>query len=189
VSFEINFTPFQQRLSAIALAAIPISLLVMVLFQAIAGWIAHHERMAVLDRQLATYRELIDDQPRRAQQLAEFKAAGVQGAFFAGTSASSAASQIQNSVGQIVKSAGGAVTQSDVRVEAQPDSPVVRIAQHLRITCDIAALTKILHQVERARPSLFVDRLAIDDPGQSTVSSGPHQLDVDLSISSYLRVT
>jgi general secretion pathway protein M len=189
VSFEINLTPFQQRLFAIGLAAIPILLLVVVLFEAISGWIEHHERMGVLDRQLATYRELIDDQPQRAQQLSEFKAAGVEGAFYAGTTASSAASRIQSEVGQFVKSAGGTVTQSEIRVEAQPDSPVVLVAHHVRITCDIAALTKILHQIERARPSLFVERLSIDDPGQASVSSGPHQLDVDLSISGFLRVT
>jgi Type II secretion system (T2SS), protein M subtype b len=186
MSFEIDFTPLQKRILAVALAVIPVCVLIAVLFGAIVDWTEHHERMAVLAHERATYQQLIADLPRRTEEIAQIKASGVQQDIFPTSQVSGIAGRIESDMAQIVKSNGGTLTVAAAQIASNSDSPVVGISEHITFTSDIAGLVRILHQIAAKKPALFVERLTIDDPGQGEPAAGPHRLNVDLVVAGYM---
>jgi general secretion pathway protein M len=189
MSFEIVLTPLQKRIAAIALAAIPVLVLLGIAAGAMADWSEHHGRIAVLERERARYEQLAADLPRHALQISQIKASGAEQAFFPTAQVPKIAAQIQDTVAQAVKSAGGAVSQANVLTESDPDSPVVGVSEHVMFTCDIATLTRVLHRIAQASPLLFVERLAIDDAGEGDAPTGPHRLNIDMIVAGYMRVS
>jgi hypothetical protein len=189
MSFEIILTPLQKRILAIALAALPVCLILVILAGAIGGWSEHHARMAVLERERLTFKQLIDDLPRRTQEIAEIKNSGVRQYIFSATQVSAISGQIESDVAQAVKSVGGTMTQSNAQIVSDADSPADRISEHVAFTCDISGLVRVLHRIAEARPALFVDQLTIDDPGQGAPLAGPHRLNVNMIVTGYRRAT
>ncbi len=189
MSFEVDLTPLQKRVVALALVAIPVCILIAVSFGAVVGWTEHRERIAVLERERVTYEQLIADLPRRTQEIAEIKASGVQQDLFPTSQVSGIANRIESDVTQIVKSDGGALTEARAQIASNSDSPVVGISEHVTFTSDIAGLVRILHHLAGKKPSLFVERLTIDDPGQDEAPAGPHRLTVDMVVAGYMGAT
>jgi hypothetical protein len=189
MSFEFTPTGLQKRLFAIALAALPVIAIVAAIFGAVFDLSAHHARVAVLRRERATYEQLVVDQPRYAQEIAEIKASGAEDALFRSSQVSAVAAKIQAAITQAAKSAGTSLKQASVSVESQPISSFTGISEHVAFTCDIETLTRVLHQLALSKPALFVEHLAIDDPGQDGALTGPHQLNIDMVVTGYVRAT
>ncbi len=189
MSFEFNPTALQKRLFALALAALPVIALIAIVAGAILDLAAHHARMAVLRRERATYEQLVANQSRYVQEIAAIKASGAEDALFRTGQISAIAAKIQSAIAQAAKSAGTSPRQESVSAESQPSTAFTGVSEHVMFTCDIATLTRILHQLALAKPDLFVEHLAIEDPGQDAPLVGPHQLNVDMVVAGYMRAS
>jgi hypothetical protein len=189
MNFEFTPTQFQRRLFAIALATLPLIAVVAAIVAAVADLSEHHSRIAVLRRERATYQRLIADQPRYMQEIAAIKASGAEDALYAPSPVSAVAAKIQAAIAQAAKSAGTSPKLTNVSAESQPASAYTGISEHVMFTCDVETLTRVLHQLALSKPSLFVEHLAIDDPGQNAAPTGPHQLNVDMVVTGYVRAT
>ena len=189
MSFEFNPTQRQKRLFALTLAALPMVAIIVAVAGAVRDLSAHHARMAVLRRERAAYEQLVADEPRHLQEVAEIRASGAEDALFPPAQVSAIAAKIQAAIAQAVKSGGTSLKQESVSAESQPSNAFAGISEHVAFTCDIESLTRILHQLALSKPALFVEHLAIDDPGQDAPLAGPHQLNVDMVVVGYMRAS
>ena len=188
MTFEIEFTPIQKRLLALALAAIPLGVAFGLLIQAAVGWFAHHARMTMIERERVTYEQLIADAPRRKVEIAGIEASGAMQDFFQASSVADIARNIQSTVTQAVKSTGAILGQATVNAQSDSGSPVIRISLHLAFTGNVAELTRVLYQIAQARPLLFVEQLSVE-AGDENPAQGPHRLSVEMTVAGYVRPT
>jgi hypothetical protein len=189
MSFEFNPTAFQKSMFALALAALPVIALIAMVAGAVLDLSAHHARMTALRRERATYEQLVADQPRYVREISAIKASGAADALFLPAQISAIAAKIQTAIAQAAKSAGASPRQESVSAESQPSSAFTGVSEHVMFTCDVATLTRVLHQLALAKPDLFVEHLSIDDPGQDAPLAGPHLLNVDMVVAGYMRAS
>lgn len=133
------------------------------------------QRLAELDGEIAT----LTDKVQRSHNLlatlptlrAELDAVRdnqeIKAFYFEAATPALAGAEVQRVIQQIVDSAGGQTTSTQI-LPASPTEhpPKVRVRSQLQATTD--ALRDILHGVEQARPFLFVDQLSVRSTARTT---------------------
>jgi len=101
-----------------------------------------------------------------------------------------AAAVLQRKVKQVVESGEGELV-STQNLPQNPAEKPVQIAIRVRMSSDVAALAKVLHELEVARPLLFIDNLSVRSRkklrGRRTNRTVQYQLDVRFDLAGYLR--
>jgi hypothetical protein len=183
---EIALSAQQQRVLAVLLAMAPLLVLAWMFAAAVTDMLDHHAQLAVLKRDRAIYEDLIEGLPQRQLTIAEIGRSGALDVFFVGVSAQDVGRQLDTQLTQLLNADHAVVAEHNVMAPVA-EGTVVAVTEHLVFTCDIEALTRILHQIGQARPGMFVGHLAIADVAGETRARGPHILNVDMLVSGYKR--
>ena len=188
-----DVTPRQQRIIALSAAGM-IVVLTLWLF-AWPLWTAsslHAEQVAMLKRQVLTMRSLADAAPR-FEEMSKKLAANPEIArlTYAAPQPALAVAQLQGQLSQIFASASAVVTTSQPLPEARVGS-LTKIIVQSTVEGEIKAVVAALHAIDAARPLLAVEKLVIRDPdGDWAVNpqpNAPNKLQVDVTVSAYMRV-
>jgi Type II secretion system (T2SS), protein M subtype b len=185
-SIEIALSAQQQRVLALLLALAPVLVLVWMFVVAMMDMLDYHAQLSVLKRDRAIYEDLIEGLPQRKLTIEEIGRSGAFDAFFVGLNAQDVGRQLDARLTQLLSANHAMVAEHNVTAPAA-EGAVVAVTEHLVFTCDIEALTHILHQIGQAKPVLFVDHLAITDVAGEAREHGPHILNVDMLVSGYKR--
>lgn len=190
---KFDLTPRVQRIAALGAAGIVVLLFVWLFVWPF--WMAaalHAEQVAMLKRQVLTMRGLADAAPR-FEQLSKKLAANPEIAqlTYAAPQPTLAVAQLQGQLSQIFAAASAAVTTSQALPEARVGS-LTKIAVQSTVEGEIKAVVAALHAIDTARPLLTVEKLVLRDPdgewGVSPQANAPNRLQVDVTISAYMRV-
>ncbi|MFM9862310.1 MAG: type II secretion system protein GspM [Micropepsaceae bacterium] len=190
---KFDLTPRLQRIIALGVAGL-IVLLALWLF-AWPLWTAsslHAEQVAMLKRQAVTMRSLADAAPR-FEQLSKKLAANPEIAqlTYAAPQPALAVAQLQGQLSQIFASVSAVVTTSQPLPEARIGS-LTKISVQSTVEGEIKAVVAALHAIDAARPLLSVEKLVIRDPdgdwGVNPQPNAPNKLQVDVTVSAYMRV-
>ncbi len=179
-----------RRAAALALAVLPLALVGIVAAGFLVARGEHHRRVERLLVERETYRAATEAAPEWQARIAALRKDEAGGALFYPLAQSSrAATQMETVLDGLVARNGGTVLHDNVELhDSGGDAP-----QELRATAsfnaDITQLTHILHDLRRARPLLFVDRLEVksapDAQGKAQLA-GPNKLQADATIVAYL---
>lgn len=188
-----DLTPRLQRI--IALGAVGVIVLLVVWLFVWPFWTAaalHAEQVAMLKRQVLTMRGLADAAPR-FEQLSKKLAANPEIAqlTYAAPQPALAVAQLQGQLSQIFAAASAVVTTSQPLPEERIGS-LTKITVQSTVEAEIKAVVAALYAIDAARPLLTVEKLVLRDPdGEWAVNpqaAQPNKLQVDITVSAYMRV-
>lgn len=189
---RLTISPIMQRVVALGLALalviIPGAMVVLPLWSAST---LHAGQVAMLKRQVRTMQSLADAAPKY-ERLAKQLAADPQAQLltFSAPQSTLAVAQLQGQLGQILATAGAAVTTSQPMPE-QANGALVKIAVQTTLEGEIKAIKAALEAVGAARPLLRIEKLTIRDPDGDWTnpphSNAPNKLQVDLVVAAYMR--
>lgn len=188
-----DLTPRLQRIIALGVVGV-LALLVAWLF-VWPFWSAaslHAEQVAMLKRQVLTMRGLAEAAPR-FEQLSKRLAANPEIAqlTYAAPQPALAVAQLQGQLSQIFAAARAVVTTSQPLPEARVGS-LTKITVQSTVEAEIKAVVAALHAIDSARPLLSVEKLVLRDPdgewGVNPQAAAPNKLQVDITVSAYMRV-
>lgn len=190
---KVELTPRSQRL--IALGAVAVLALLAVWLFVWPFWTAaalHNDQVAMLKRQVLTMRGLADAAPR-FEKLSKQLAANPEIAqlTYAAPQPALAVAQLQGQLGQIFAAAKANVTTSQPLPEARVGS-LTKITVQSTVEGEIKAVVEALYAIDTARPLLGVEKLVLRDPdgewGVNPQAAAPNRLQVDITVSAYMRV-
>lgn len=188
MNFEWTLSDRQQRAVAMGLALIPVLLLLAVLVSAVMSWNAHHQRIAALLGQRATYQALLHDAPAWNAEIQRLRTSRAEAdSFFVGTEASAAAPRMESRIKQIVTGDGGKLQHATVELKTAGDEAAVELRAAVSLSADIAELTRILHHLRQTHPLMMVTGLTVRSQAGTAALTAPNALQVDLVIVSYVR--
>jgi general secretion pathway protein M len=149
-----------------ATLAIPVTLLVGI------GWPwldkvgALEQEIQAQDERISHYYRLIQTLPLLQTELDRVRSnKDIENYYFEAKTPALAGAEVQRRVQQMVESAGGQVTSTQVLPSpADEQLPKVRVRTQIKGNTD--ALLDVLYQIEQARPFLFVDQLSVRAPPQ-----------------------
>jgi Type II secretion system (T2SS), protein M subtype b len=189
---KIDLTPRRQRIIALcgagAILALAVWLFVWPLWTASA---LHAEQVGMLKRQVLTMRGLADAAPR-FELLSKQLAANPEIAqlTFAAPQPALAVAQLQGQLTQIFATANAAVTTSQPLPETREGS-LTKITVQSTVEAEIKSVVVALHAIDGARPLLTVEKLVLRDPdgewGVNPQAAAPNRLQVDITVSAYMR--
>ena len=125
-------------------------------------------QLASLDRKIETgeeqrvrYRRLVNTLPRLKEELASVRGnEAYQEFYFKAPTPALAGAQLQSQVQDIVTSAKGRLISTQLLpAEKDQDPPSVRVRTQIQGTTE--TLLDVLHQLEQARPFLFVEQVSV----------------------------
>jgi hypothetical protein len=189
VSAAVSISPAQRRGLAIAFTLVPVALMLLAVMPAVANYLDHRDRMAVLARQLVSYRAAIDGAPVERAAVARLRGSrALNDLVVPGANAAQAAATLQSRISELAASAGANVVQSSSQVLAA-DGALVELSTRLVLEADITQASRLLYALETARPLLVVRRCVIRDADGEfqNAAAGPNRLQVELDISGYMR--
>jgi hypothetical protein len=188
MQLEFSLSSLQQRALAIALALIPILLVLIGIGSFVWAQIEHHKRVVFLERELNRYQAAIDEAPNWERKLAEVRSAPQwQGIFLPGTAVTWANATSASPLARIITGNGGTVLQS--RSDVRADGTTTQVDNDVTFTADITALTHILYTMRVSGPLFIIKRLVVHDQegalsGQRTI---PNKLRVELHVTGFGR--
>jgi len=149
-----------------ATLAIPVTLVVGI------GWPwldkvgALEQEIQAQDDRISHYYRLIQTLPLLQTELDRVRSnKDVEKYYFEAKTPALAGAEVQRRVQQMVESAGGQVTSTQVLPSpADEQPPKVRVRTQIKGNTDM--LLDVLYQIEQARPFLFVDQLSVRAPPQ-----------------------
>lgn len=119
------------------------------------------ERIADSEAQLARYRRMIQTLPGLEAELERVRANETFKAFyFSAPTPALAGAELQRQVQDIVNAASGRLISTQL-LPGPPEEAPPRVRVRTQIQGSTATLLDILHELEQARPFLFVDQLSI----------------------------
>jgi hypothetical protein len=191
MTLDLTLSPRQNRIVAIALALIPVALILFLAAPALSGYWEHRDRIDALQRQMLTYQVVIASMPRDRAALAEFRRSPeLNDLVLPHQQATAGMAELQNRIGEIASAANARVMQSTSEVRAS-DGALIELSTRIVVEGDIAAVSLLLHELEKARPLLIVRRFTIRDPDgedASATSTGPNVLQAELDVSGFMRL-
>lgn len=190
---KLDLTPRRQR--TVALSVVGLIVLLVALLFIWPFWTAsslHAEQVAMLKRQVLTMRGLAGAAPR-FEQLSKKLAANPEIAqlTYAAPQPALAVAQLQGQLSQIFATANATVTTSQPLPEARVGA-LTKITVQSTVEAEIKSVVAALHAIDAARPLLTVEKLVLRDPdgewGVSAQPNAPNKLQVDVTVSAYMRV-
>lgn len=192
MTLDWNASPAFRRTAAIALLLIPLALVLMLAAPAVANYRDHRDRMAVLMRDVAAYKAAIAAMPAECAALIRLRESPTLSQIvIAAPQASDAAAQFQEKLAQIASASGARILESGTQVKAAGGG-LTELGTHIVFEGDIAAVTRMLHELEAAQPLLIIRRSVIRDPDGETADpaarpAGPNLLHAEFDISAFMR--
>jgi hypothetical protein len=190
----LRLTPRLSRIVALSLAAgvAAVAIWTIVLPLAFSGR-AQNDQLGLLRRQVQIMQGMISAAPQYEAVMKRLQAnPDIQSYVFATPQSSLAIAQLQSQVNQLIAKAGGNVTTSQALPEAAAKA-LTKISVSAAFEGDIKAVTAVLHDLDAARPLLFVAKLSIRDPDGEWAAPGaaalPNKLQVELVVTAYMRKT
>jgi general secretion pathway protein M len=189
---KFTLSPAMQRTVAISLALTVGLLLIWLIVAPL--WSAsslHAEQVGMLKRQVRSMQSLVDAAPKY-EALAKRLAADPQAQVltFAAPQTTLAIAQLQGQISQIMTAAGATVMTSQSLPESA-EGALVKVTVQTTLEAEVKSLLAAFHAIGAARPLLRVEKLTIRDPdGEWTNTpqeNAPNKLQVDLTISAYMR--
>ena len=108
--------------------------------------------------------------------------------FLKGETSALAGAELQNLIKRVMEANDGLLVSSEFRQSTEP-LPLTPITVVVRARSSIAALQRILLELDSGRPTLFVDRLSIQSrhrPGR-VIRELNEELDVDFEVTGYVN--
>ncbi len=182
-----------QRILAVGLLLIPLALIHLTVVAPYLDYLAENrERIEDLKFQLQRLQRAAAKAPLWRQRLKALEA-GHSGErhFLKGTTPTLAAAELQNRLGEIVRSTGGEITSTQT-LTGKAEGPFTQVVVRVRFTASTPALRRILHAVEAEKPLLIVENLRIRsargrrDPKTRRIVP-VDRLNVDMRVVGYLR--
>ena len=140
---------------------------------------------------IGRYQRLIQQQPVFREALAQLRTEHKkQGYFLAGSSEELAAAELQKRVKDVVGEAGGTLVSTQNIPATIRDLPG-KVQIRVRLKGDTDALTKVLYELERQHPLLFVENLNIKSRrsvrGRRQNRVTTYTLDVSFNLAGYMQ--
>ncbi len=182
-----------QRILAVGLLLIPLALIHLAVVAPYLDYLEENrERIEDLKFQLQRLQRAAAKAPIWRRQLKTLESAhsGEQH-FLKGTTTTLAAAELQNRLGEIIRTAGGETTSTQT-LAGKAEGAFTRVVVRVRFTASTRALRRILHTVEAEKPLLIVENLQIrpvrgrrDPKTRKTVPVD--RLNVDMRVVGYLH--
>jgi hypothetical protein len=185
MKFDLTFSPAQQRGFAVLLLLLPLTLIL----ASVASWMSsraeHHKHVALLKREIAEYRAILDTGPAWKQRLAQINHSA--NLLLDEPQAQAATLDLQNKVTTLISRDGGKVVQSAAQISAPDGNEAARLQDMVGVDATMEALTHILQDLQQQRPLMLVSRLSIRAPDNEPPGTAPI-LHAELSIDAFLRL-
>ncbi len=135
-----------------------------------------NERIATGENQLARYRRLLQTLPGLQAELEQVRSNDAFKAFyFSASTPALAGAQLQSQVQTIVTAAKGSLVSTQLLPEEKSENPP-RVRVRTQIQGSTETLLDVLHQIEQARPFLFVEQLSIRSSARPDLPDGPRRM-------------
>ncbi|TCT18996.1 type II secretion system protein GspM [Thiobaca trueperi] len=135
-----------------------------------------NERIATGEDQLARYRRLLQTLPGLQAELEQVRSNDAFKAFyFSAPTPALAGAQLQSQVQTIVTAAKGSLVSTQLLPEEKSENPP-RVRVRTQIQGSTETLLDVLHQIEQARPFLFVEQLSIRSSARPDLPGGPRRM-------------
>jgi general secretion pathway protein M len=135
-----------------------------------------NERIATGEDQLARYRRLLQTLPGLQAELEQVRNNDAFKAFyFSAPTPALAGAQLQSQVQAIVTTAKGSLVSTQLLPEEKSENPP-RVRVRTQIQGSTETLLDVLHQIEQARPFLFVEQLSIRSSARPDLPDGPRRM-------------
>jgi len=122
---------------------------------------AKQHQAVMLQEQISRYRAIADRQGGLKTQLLELESSNeLTDLYWTGGTAAVAGANLQMLVNQLVVKSGGSV-QSIANLTDKKSEQAATIAIKVLFSAEMAAIQKILHEIERQQPILFVDTIEL----------------------------
>jgi hypothetical protein len=122
---------------------------------------AKRHQAVMLQEQIARYKAIADRQGGLRKQLSELESTNeLTDLYWTGGTAAVAGANLQMLVNQLVVKSGGSV-QSIANLTDKKSEQAATIAIKVLFSAEMAAIQKILHEIERQQPILFVDTIEL----------------------------
>lgn len=183
MQFEIALSRQHQKIIAIALALIPIALLVLVATSFITMQIERHTQTALLVRKLSHERAILAQAPVWHDRLLHKRTSrDWQNLFIAKTLSTNA-----GTTATLIKSLGGKIQQNSVR--RMETAGAVEVDEHIVFSSDTEQLAKILQSMRGLRPVFVVRSTSVQSQVEAVPAapSGPNILRVELTVAEFER--
>jgi general secretion pathway protein M len=190
----LRLSPRLSRVLAVSLAAgVALIVAVTVVMPLFFSGSEQAEQLVLLRRQVQIMEGMISAAPQYEAVMKRLAAnPQIQSFVFATPQASLAIAQLQSQVNQLIAKAGGNVTTSQALPEAAAKA-LTKISVSAAFEGDIKAVTAVFHDLDSARPLLFVTKLSIRDPdgewAAPSAATSPNKLQVEIVVTSYMRKT
>jgi hypothetical protein len=186
---ELSPSRLQSRVAALALAFVPLALLVFAAAMLVRDRSFHHEAVLKLLMQRQADELAIRNEPLLQKEIADLRsAAGGAPLFYANSRSSDATSRMEAALTAIVSRNKGAQFHCNVEFRDTGENQPQELRASMTLRADIAALTRILYELRQAKPLLFVDSLSIkSDARPGTALTEPNGLQVEMTVVSYLQ--
>ncbi|WP_022948042.1 type II secretion system protein GspM [Methylohalobius crimeensis] len=157
-----NLTESQQRLAAWSLTLIPVLLFYFLLVAPYVSWVrSNQERISELQFQLERLSRSAAEEPSWRKRLKSLQTRHNQDEhYLSGETPALASAELQRRLGEIIRTAGGELTSTQVHPQHQEEE-FTRIAVRIRLLGNLEVLREVLHSIESNRPLLIVDNLNI----------------------------
>lgn len=184
----------QQRLLALALLILPALLVYFLSIAPYLSWMrSNQERIADLKFQLERLSRTAAEEPLWRTRLQAVQARHDQNRhYLSGETPALASAELQKQLGEIIRTAGGELTSTQVLPHRQEER-FTRIAVLVRLTANTSSLREVLHRIESNRPLLRVESLNIRAlPGRLDPKTRQllpvDRLNVDMEVEGYMSV-
>ncbi len=184
----------QQRLLALALLSLPALLGYFALVAPYLSWMrSNQERIAELKFQLERLSRTAAAEPLWRTRLEAVKARHDQDRhYLSGETPALASAELQKHLGEIIRTAGGELTSTQVLPHRQEER-FTQIAVLVRLTANTSSLREVLYRIESNRPLLMVASLTIRAlPGRLDPKTRKllptDRLNVDMEVAGYMSV-
>lgn len=133
-------------------------------------------RIATGEDQLARYRRLLQTLPGLQAELEQVRSNDAFKAFyFNAPTPALAGAQLQSQVQTIVTAAKGSLVSTQLLPEEKSENPP-RVRVRTQIQGSTETLLDVLHQIEQARPFLFVEQLSIRSSARPDLPGAPRRM-------------
>lgn len=155
-------SPSTSRFAALSLLLVAILVPIFYLFIPLATYYSEQsDEITLLQRRLATYDYLINHENTIDEELRKIEALGVEGdIFLKGTKTAIASANLRELVNEAVKRSGGQLVSSQ-EYEASSIPSAMSIGLRVQVSGEVANIVQLLHDLEDARPVIFIDNLTV----------------------------
>ncbi|HEB26794.1 MAG TPA: hypothetical protein ENI05_03310 [Porticoccus sp.] len=185
-----SLSPATSRFSAVSLLLLIILFVVFYLLVPLGHfYIEKNETLENLQQQLSRFEYLVANGDKINAELKRIDDLGSEGdLFLSGSKKSIASANLREFINEAVKRSGGQLVSSqDYEADAVPSATAIGL--RLQVSGEAQNLVDFLHEIESARPIIFIDDLSvISSSSRVRASRSRHKKNIPLRKSSSLDV-